>query len=253
MAGIIAMKKKIIIWCFCLFLLAAAGYTVYHRFFTKGPASVSSPQTLPKTETNLKSDVSLRNPVRQTDNRKPSKKASSPGKNVQESIGEEIVENPKDIKEIRKQIYDMEIEYVEDIPLLDEIVQTGNTDVRKLWEGDWHSADDFKAEEEGFKLEENQDGTYKFTPDEVTARSYSFFETPHSFSYDPDQNEFNWDVDYYGKTITNKFKFINDETAVLMIISGRKVTTNIYRKNQPPDPEYILPEEKESVPPEEEE
>lgn len=248
------MKKKIMIGCFCFLLLTAAGYAVYHLLFTKDPAApISSTPTPPKAEPMQKPKASLQNAVRKADNRQPSGKVSPAGTNDLETIGEETVENSKDIKEIRRQIYDMEIEYVEDIPLLDEIVQTGNTDVRKLWEGDWRSADDFKAEEEGFKLEENQDGTYKFTPDEVTARSYSFFETPHSFSYDPEKNEFNWDVDYYGKTITNKFKFINDETAVLMIISGRKVTTNIYRKNQPPDEEYILPEEEAPVPPEEEE
>ncbi len=241
------------IGCFCFLLLTAAGYFIYQHFFAQDPASIPPVKTSPQTQTKHEPDVVYQKPAHQTDNRKPSGKIPSSGQSIQEPSEEIEIENPKDIKEIRKQIYDMEIEFVDDIPLLDEIVQTGNTDVRKLWEGDWHSADDFKAEEEGFKLEENQDGTYKFTPDEVTARSYSFFETPHSFSYDPEKNEFNWDVDYYGKTITNKFKFINDDTAVLMIISGRKVTTNIYRKNQPPDEEYVLPEEEAPVPPEEEE
>ncbi|RPJ79147.1 MAG: hypothetical protein EHJ94_08455, partial [Deltaproteobacteria bacterium] len=159
------MKKKIMIGCFCLFLLTASGYAVYHLLFARNTAApISSTPTPPKAETSQKPEASLQNAIRKADNRQPSGKVPYTGKNNLETIEEEAVENPQDIKEIRRQIYDMEIEFVDDIPLLDEIVQTGNTDVRKLWEGDWHSADDFKAEEEGFKLEENQDGTYKFTP-----------------------------------------------------------------------------------------
>jgi len=241
------MKKQIIIWCSGL-LVAVAGYLLYRHFTVPDQASVGQrpvqqeERPVPQTETAFqkpKPDLSQMRKDKKPALRRPSAGMASSQKAVSEGTEDPPVVYSRDIKDIRNQLYDLNIEYVEDIELLDEIVQTGDTDAREFWGGEWRSADDFKAEEEGFQLEQNADGTYKFTPDEVTARSYSFFEAPHSFSYDQDRNEFNWDVDYYGKTITNLCKFINDETAVLMIISGRKVTTNIYRKYQPPDEEYL--------------
>jgi len=233
------MKKKIIIGCIGLVLTAVIGYSVYHQFFSRNRVTASSAENKPKNKNNTNTAAKDQEPSPkisiQKITEKPTKTTVLSGKIIQEVIEEEPVYHPKDLQEIKKQIYDINVEYIEDIELLDEVVQTGDNDVREFWGGDWRSADDWKSEENGFSLEQNTDGSYTFSPDEVTTRSYSFFETPQSFSYDQDRNEFNWEVDYYGKTITNKFRFINDETAVLMIISGRKVTTNIYRKNPPPE------------------
>lgn len=243
------MKRKIFFWGSLCLLLAAIGYFSYSSLVPQNqtidqPVTAKpEPETFPQPEAAFqkpKPDLSKFRNVAETAPPKPSVKKPSAEMALPDQEPEPPREFPKDITEIRKQLYDLGIEYVEDIELLNEIVQT-DTDGREFWGGDWRSADDFKAEENGFELEQNADGTYTFTPDEVTARSYSFFEAPQSFSYDPDQNQFSWDVDYYGKTITNRFKFINEETAVLMIISGRKVTTNLYKKNNPPDPEYVLP------------
>jgi hypothetical protein len=243
------MKKKILIWCSGIFLLIIVGYVSYHQLFPKDPAPLLSEENVQQPDIDRKPELALHDPkpafspAGKTEKRKTTRKNPAQDNNRLMETEEQPIEYPKDIKIIREQLYDLGIETVEDIELLNEIVQTGDTDAREFWSEDWRSADDFKAEEDGFKLERNTDGTYKWTPDEVAARSYSFFEAPQSFTYDPDRNEFNWDADYYGKTITNKIKFINEETAVLMIISGQKVTTNIYHKNQPPDEEYILPEE----------
>jgi hypothetical protein len=231
--------------------LAAVGYFSYSSLVPQNRTAQQqqvpprpAPETVPKPETafqRTKPDLSKTRGVAEPLSSRPSAQKPPLEMALQDAEPEPPREFPKDINEIRKQLYNLGIEYTEDIELLDEIVQT-DTDAREFWGGDWHSEDDFKAEEDGFELEQNADGTYTFTPDEVTARSYSFFEAPQSFSYDPDRNEFSWDVDYYGKIITNRFKFINEDTAVLMIISGRKVTTNLYKKNVPPDPEYVLPE-----------
>jgi hypothetical protein len=140
------------------------------------------------------------------------------------------VYHPKDIQEIKKQLYDLKIEYVEDIPKLDNVVQTGNTPTRDFWTGDWMSVDDFKDEANGFNLEPQGDGTFIFYPDENTAKTYTFFETPRTYSYDPAKKEFSWEMDYYGKTISHRARFINDNVLVTMLISGRKVTLDIYQK-----------------------
>ncbi len=139
-------------------------------------------------------------------------------------------EHPKDIEEIKKQIYALEIEYVEDIAMLDEVVQTGNASTEDLWLGGWESVDDWKEEVNGFNLEPLGDGTFIFYPDEATTRTYTFFENPRVYSYDPERREFYWEMDYYGKTISHIARFINQDVLATMLISGDKVTLDIYRK-----------------------
>ncbi len=148
-----------------------------------------------------------------------------------EKPAESKKEYPKYIEEIKQQIYDRQIESVDQIPLLDELVQTEDKDVRQFWGDGWSSVDDWKKEENGFKLEKKDDGSMMFNPDAATARKYTFFETPKSYKYDPEHKEFVNEVDYYGKTIYNVAKFINDDVLVMMTISGSKVDLNIYQKD----------------------
>jgi hypothetical protein len=143
---------------------------------------------------------------------------------------EAAVEHPKDIEEIKKQIYALEIEDVDDIPLLDSVVQTGDAPTRDFWQGDWASVDDNKADINGFYLRPQDDGTFVFFPDENTTRTYTFFETPRTYTYDPVKKEFYWELDYYGKTISHRARFINDNVLAMMLISGRKVTLDLYAK-----------------------
>ncbi len=144
---------------------------------------------------------------------------------------EEKPYHPTTTEEIKQQIYSLGIETVEDLDLLDEVVQTGDADTRDLWSADWLSVDDWKGEDNGFRLEPQEDGTYKFFPDEETSRTYTFFETPKTYTYDEVNKEFYWEVDYYGKTITHKARFINDNVLVTALISGDKVVLDIYEKN----------------------
>ena len=37
-------------------------------------------------------------------------------------------------------------------------------------------------------------------------------------------------MDYYGKTISHRAGFINDNVLAMMLISGRKVTLDLYQK-----------------------
>jgi hypothetical protein len=119
---------------------------------------------------------------------------------------------------------------VDDIPLLDSVVQTGNAPTKDFWMGDWASVDDSKEEVNGFKLEPQDDGTFIFYPDENTTKTYTFFETPKTYTYDPVKKEFYWELDYYGKTISHRARFINNDVLAMMLISGRKVTLDIYQK-----------------------
>ena len=148
-----------------------------------------------------------------------------------ETETEAVVDHPQDIEEIKKRIYDLNIEYVEDIYLLDSIVQTGEAPTEDFWLGGWESVDDWKEEVNGFNLEPLEDGTFIFYPDEATTRTYTFFETPRIYLYDPDRKEFYWEIDYYGKTISHIARFINDNVLATMLISGHKVTLDIYQKN----------------------
>ena len=149
---------------------------------------------------------------------------------IDEKEPEAAVEHPKDIEEIKKQIYALEIEDVDDIPLLDSVVQTGDAPTRDFWQGDWASVDDNKADINGFYLRPQKDGTFVFFPDENTTRTYTFFETPRTYTYDPVKREFYWELDYYGKTISHRARFINDNVLAMMLISGRKVTLDLYQK-----------------------
>jgi hypothetical protein len=149
---------------------------------------------------------------------------------IDEKEPEAVKEYPKDIEEIKKQIYALEIEDVDDIPLLDSVVQTGDAPTKDFWQGDWASVDDNKADINGFYLRPQKDGTFVFFPDENTTRTYTFFETPRTYTYDPVKREFYWELDYYGKTISHRARFINDNVMAMMLISGRKVTLDLYQK-----------------------
>jgi len=143
---------------------------------------------------------------------------------------DDVMYHPKDIQEIKKQIYDLNIEYVEDIPRLDSVVQTGNAPTTDFWQGNWMSMDDNKQDLNGFYLRPQEDGTFVFFPDEKTTRTYTFFETPKTYTYDATKREFYWEIDYYGKTISHRARFINDNVLAMMLISGRKVTLDLYVK-----------------------
>jgi hypothetical protein len=143
---------------------------------------------------------------------------------------EDVIYHPTDIQEIKKQIYDLNIEYVEDIPRLDKVVQTGDAPTRDFWQGNWMSVDDNKQDLNGFFLRPQEDGTFVFFPDEKTTRTYTFFETPKTYTYDAAKREFYWEMDYYGKTISHRARFINDNVLAMMLISGQKVTLDLYAK-----------------------
>jgi hypothetical protein len=136
-----------------------------------------------------------------------------------------------DIEEIKQQIYEREIESVERLHLLDELVQTGDADTRRFWGDDWSGVDDWKRSSNGFRLEKAGDGTLIFIPDEETARTYSFFENLEVYTYDEENRAFVNEIDYYGKTIRNVVKFINDDVLAMMTISGTKVDLNVYQRN----------------------
>ncbi|MCU0577580.1 MAG: hypothetical protein MUD15_12285, partial [Desulfobacterota bacterium] len=150
---------------------------------------------------------------------------------VEERDTEVLAYHPKDIEEIKKQVYALNIESVEDIPLLDRVIQTGNAPTRDFWKGDWVSVDDNKQDMNGFYLQPQDDGTFVYFPDENSTRTYTFFETPKTYTYDPVKREFFWEMDYYGKTISHRARFINDNVLAMMLISGSKVTLDLYTKN----------------------
>jgi len=165
----------------------------------------------------------------------PADKGSTPARADTAQAEPVAVEHPKDIESIKKQVYELNIEYVEDLPKLDKVIQTGNAPTKDFWQGNWASVDDNKADINGFFLRPQEDGTFVYFPDEKTTKTYTFFETPLTYSYDPAHKEFYWDIDYYGKTISHRVRFINDNVMAMMLISGRKVVLELYQRQKDPE------------------
>ena len=110
-------------------------------------------------------------------------------------------------------------------------IETGDADTRGFWGDGWSGVDDWKRSSNGFSLEKADDGTLIFIPDEETTRIYSFFENLEVYTYDEENRAFVNEIDYYGKTIFNVVKFINDDVLAMMTISGSKVDLNLYQRS----------------------
>ena len=238
------MKTKLILTVTgCAFvILLSFGYIFFYKIETE-PISeiISENQTLLQNQPQSQGQASipadkpgLPTKKRPGKNKKPDlKKDIRPDTllTVERATTPETVDLPQHVEKIKNEIYALNIEYAEQIEQLDDLVQTGDTDTREFWGNEWNSVDDWKKKANGFRLEKNKDGTLVFTPDEQTARSYTFFENPLAYTYDAENKEFVNEIDYYGKTIYNVAKFISDDVLVMMTISGRKVDLNIYHKN----------------------
>jgi hypothetical protein len=211
-----AMNKNFVKYIIIGVLLFICGW--YFFFAKPVPDTKDKPEPLSvPQQTNLP-------PIKST---QPADRREAPS---DEKKTDDVMYHPKDIQEIKKQIYDLNIEYVEDIPLLDKVVQTGDAPTKDFWQGNWLSVDDNKQDLNGFYLRPQEDGTFVFFPDEKTTRTYTFFETPKTYTYDAAKREFYWEIDYYGKTISHRARFINDNVLAMMLISGRKVTLDLYVK-----------------------
>ncbi len=128
----------------------------------------------------------------------------------------------EDEHEAKQQVYDLNIEYLEDLALLDELVEKSDQPPSKRWQGSWVSYDDWKRRPDSFSIEPDEDGTYGFFPDRKSSQA---------FNYNEEKDEFVWGRDFYGKIITHKAKFINDNLLAVMKISGRKVALDLYKKD----------------------
>ncbi len=122
---------------------------------------------------------------------------------------------------IKEQIYEINVEYIDDVDRLDSIVQKSAENPVELWGGDWVSVDDWKRHDDVFSIGTRNDGFFRLTPERDSTQSYSF---------DEEKNEFVWERDYYGKTITHKARFISSDVMVLMKITGVKVALDIYTR-----------------------
>jgi len=244
------MKKSIIISSGIAVILIVL---VWIFFLSDKPASTSRPQPAESAQAAKKiqpgaenrTDITALRSVQQEEVVKQQRPA--PAEDIseeEEGEPEEEPYHPKTTEEIKQQIYSLGIETVADLDLLDQVVQTGDADTRPLWSADWLSVDDWKGEDNGFRLEPQEDGTFKFFPDEETTRTYTFFETPKTYTYDELNKEFYWETDYYGKTITHIARFINENVLVTALISGDKVVLDIYEKN--PDEEPVKNPEEET-------
>ncbi len=134
----------------------------------------------------------------------------------------EPVEEVETVDSLKELITDIAVEYIEDVPLLDELVQESASEPEDLWEGEWVSIDDWKRNNDSFTVEKNEDGAFELIPDKDSTQSYS---------YNEETKEFEWVLDYYGKKITHKAKFLSEDVMVLMKISGIKVALDIYKRD----------------------
>ena len=154
---------------------------------------------------------------------KPEHSTDQHGTGTGQYLEQESVEYA-DIEEIKKKIYNMNIEYIEDLENLEQIVQTGDADQADFWKGDWHSVDDWKRRHDSFQLEINENGSFSFaTEDRIHQPS-------QAFTFDDEKGEFYWEEDYYGKIISHRAKFITPSTLLIIKTSGVKVNLDIYEK-----------------------
>ena len=137
-----------------------------------------------------------------------------------------------DVEEMREAIYDRQIDRVERLHLLDEFVETGDTDPRQLWETSWGSADDFKDETNGFALQQAGDGRFYFIPDAKTMQQNTLLEPLGAYEFEEEGQLFVRKTHYYGKPMTSALKFLRDDVLVMMIVSGDKVDLNIYEQSR---------------------
>ena len=240
------MQMKLILLGFTFFILLIFGCFLFFSIDEKPVQDfVHKKQSTQNNKGNTK-QIDLSNKEITTGKTNLAKSASPMKQNKQDELSENIIidhddpageqaeaepKYPDTIEGIKAQIYSKNIEDIEQIGLLDDLVQTGDADVKEFWGDDWASVDDWKKKTNGFRLEKNHNGDLVFSPDEQTSRTYTFFENPQAYTYDEENKEFVNEVDFYGKTIYNVAKFINDDVLVMMTISGRKVDLNIYQKN----------------------
>jgi hypothetical protein len=233
-------KNSAIAGCALLILLLLGGIVFFrlHDRTIEGDATQANAAPPEQLKAGPEKQPTIRGPIPRTseraerDEREPRVYADA-GAPAQEEHPPRAAHDYHDIEEIKRQIYERNIEYLEQIHLLDELVQTGDTDTRRFWGDRWSGVDDWKRSSNGFSLERTADGGLLFLPDEETARTYTFFENIELYTYDPHNGEFVSEIDYYGKTIYNVLRFINDDVLVMMTISGRKVDLNIYQRDHP--------------------
>lgn len=233
------MRKKVILSILVILALLAAGSIVYIQ---SGPPA--APELSDSHDGNLpRSSAADAEPARQTIHpsgiktaQKAAQKAAprTVSGTAPELAGSEADEPipvtdpiPRDLEGIKSYVYADEIEYLDDIPVLDELVQVRNRAPEELWGGDWGSVDDWKRRQDSFRLEQTESG-FTFTSSKDGVRE---------FLYEEETGDFVWEMDYYGKIVSQRAKFLTEDTLAMMIISGDKVAVSLYQKGALPESE----------------
>lgn len=130
------------------------------------------------------------------------------------------------IEDIKEKIYNMRIEYTDQLDELEAIVETGDLDQKKFWNGTWNSVDDWKRREDSFNIKINSNGKFTF------ATADGIHQSSTAYAFNREKREFTWEEDYYGKIISHRAKFINPDTLLIIKTSGYKVNLDIYEKER---------------------
>lgn len=218
------MKKKFLILASVISIAVFTGYISFSYFQNDDIPKISK---LSKVAENFDQQKNINIP---TEKKLPKTKqpvtyipkTASEESNNEIEIDPEPSEDMETVEYIKEQIYDIAVEYTDDLPLLDDIIQASADEPVALWEGDWVSTDDWKRNNDSFSIEKNDDGSFELIPEK---------DSSHSYSYNEETKEFVWELDYYGKIITHKARFISDDVMVLMKISGIKVALDIYKRD----------------------
>ena len=210
------MKQKMLMIPGILALVLAA-LSVFYFYSRNGVQDVGHAEARPEIRTTEQAKHPAVPPV------KTVALTVEPGKK-----SEAFPEDLKTVEGVKQQLYHLNIEYAEDLDLLDDLVQPSAANPQALWSGNWVSADDWKRYDDTFRIEKDNAGGYRFTPES---------DGPKSYTYDKESKEFVWETDYYGKIITSRARFITSDVMVLTKISGDKAMLDIYRRDLPPAPE----------------
>ncbi len=210
------MKLKILMIPGTLALVLAV-LAVFYFYSRNGAQDAGHAEARPEIRTNEKTNPPAVPPVKTAGSTaEPGEKSETPKEDL------------KTVEGVKQRLYHLNIEYAEDLDLLDDLVQPSAANPPALWSGNWVSADDWKRYDDTFRIEMDNAGGYRFTPES---------DGPKSYTYDKDSREFVWETDYYGKIITSRARFITSDVMVLTKISGDKAMLDIYRRDVPPAPE----------------
>lgn len=152
---------------------------------------------------------------------RPDGERGKPRRQNDAAVRESVVHAVNTVERIKQEVYDLDVEYADELEKLERLGRVTDREPSELWLGEWASADDWKRRPDGFHIEQDEEGRFLFESQRDPHRVYT---------WDEENREFSWELDYYGKIVAHKARFVDDDVLLMMTISGHKVEVDIYER-----------------------